>query len=108
MVLVPKLVVADSSGSGPSSSLYDADIAPVAILSDLDGTLIDSKASVIRAFEWWAGLRALPPGVADRLPHGRTSTSEGDVRAEWARTGDRRRSGNFFGRRVILGGSLWG
>ncbi len=45
------------------------------ILSDLDGTLIDSKASVISAFEWWADLRGLPPGVADRLPHGQTSTA---------------------------------
>jgi mannitol-1-/sugar-/sorbitol-6-phosphatase len=44
-------------------------------LSDLDGTLIDSKASVVRAFEWWADLRHLPPGVAERLPHGRTSTA---------------------------------
>jgi len=47
----------------------------VAILSDLDGTLIDSKASVVRAFEWWAHLRGLPPGIADRIPHGRTSTA---------------------------------
>lgn len=44
-------------------------------MSDLDGTLIDSKASVVRAFEWWADLRHLPPGVAERLPHGRTSTA---------------------------------
>ena len=44
-------------------------------MSDLDGTLIDSKASVVRAFEWWADLRHLAPGVADRLPHGRTSTA---------------------------------
>jgi mannitol-1-/sugar-/sorbitol-6-phosphatase len=45
------------------------------ILSDLDGTLIDSSASVIRAFEWWAELRGLPEGIADRVPHGRTSTA---------------------------------
>ncbi len=44
-------------------------------MSDLDGTLIDSKASVVRAFEWWADLRHLAPGVAERLPHGRTSTA---------------------------------
>jgi mannitol-1-/sugar-/sorbitol-6-phosphatase len=54
---------------------------PIAILSDLDGTLIDSKASVIRAFEWWAELRHLPPGVADRVPHGRTSTAAASVLA---------------------------
>jgi sugar-phosphatase len=44
-------------------------------LSDLDGTLIDSKASVVRAFEWWADLRHLAPGVAERLPHGRASAA---------------------------------
>lgn len=55
--------------------------ARIAILSDLDGTLIDSKASVIRAFEWWADLRGLPPGVADRIPHGRTSTAAAAVLA---------------------------
>ena len=52
-----------------------------AILSDLDGTLIDSKASVIRAFEWWADLRGLPAGVAERIPHGRTSTAAAAVLA---------------------------
>ena len=45
------------------------------ILSDLDGTVIDSSASVIRAFEWWADLRRLPEGIAGRVPHGRTSTA---------------------------------
>jgi mannitol-1-/sugar-/sorbitol-6-phosphatase len=54
---------------------------PVAILSDLDGTLIDSKASVVRAFEWWADLRNLPPGVADRLPHGRPTAAAAAVLA---------------------------
>lgn len=45
----------------------------VAILSDLDGTLLDSKASVVAAFRWWAELRGLPPDTANRVPHGRTS-----------------------------------
>jgi sugar-phosphatase len=49
-------------------------IKDFAILSDLDGTLIDSKASVLRAFRWWAELRGLDPAVADQVPHGRTST----------------------------------
>ena len=53
----------------------------IAILSDLDGTLIDSKASVIRAFEWWAELRRLPPGVAERLPHGRPTAAAAAVLA---------------------------
>ena len=56
-----------SSGSGGARR--------VAILSDLDGTLIDSKDSVRRAFAWWAELRNLPPDVVDRVPHGRTSTA---------------------------------
>lgn|GEM_PF-4249856 len=52
-----------------------------AILSDLDGTLIDSKASVLRAFAWWAELRGLDPAVADQIPHGRTSTDAAAVLA---------------------------
>lgn len=52
-----------------------------AILSDLDGTLIDSKGSVRRAFEWWAELRGLDPAVADRIPYGRTSTDAASVLA---------------------------
>jgi sugar-phosphatase len=58
-----------------------SELARIAILSDLDGTLIDSKASVIRAFEWWADLRRLPRGVADRIPHGLTSTAAAAVLA---------------------------
>lgn len=46
----------------------------IPILSDLDGTLIDSKASVVAAFRWWAELRGLSPEVANRIPFGRTST----------------------------------
>ncbi|MCW3047422.1 MAG: phosphatase [Solirubrobacterales bacterium] len=44
-----------------------------AILSDLDGTLVDSKASVDAAYRWWAELRGLPADTVDRVPHGRTS-----------------------------------
>lgn len=51
------------------------------VLSDLDGTLIDSQASVIRAFEWWADLRGLGRGIAARIPHGRTSTAAAAVLA---------------------------
>lgn len=53
----------------------------VAILSDLDGTLIDSKASVVAAFRWWAELRGLPDGIASRIPFGRTSTDAAAVLA---------------------------
>lgn len=51
------------------------------ILSDLDGTLIDSKASVVAAFRWWAHLRGLANDTADRIPHGRTSTDAASVLA---------------------------
>jgi mannitol-1-/sugar-/sorbitol-6-phosphatase len=58
------------------------DIPPtVAVLSDLDGTLIDSKASVVEAFRWWAELRRLDPTVVDRIPFGRTSTDAAAVLA---------------------------
>ncbi len=53
----------------------------VAILSDLDGTLIDSKASVTRAFRWWAELHGLPEDLVDHIPHGRTSTAAAAVLA---------------------------
>jgi mannitol-1-/sugar-/sorbitol-6-phosphatase len=43
------------------------------ILTDLDGTLIDSTRSVVAAFRWWAELRGLPADLVDRLPFGRTS-----------------------------------
>ena len=48
---------------------------PIAILSDLDGTLIDSKASIVRAFARWAELRQLAPDITNRIPHGQTSTA---------------------------------
>lgn len=46
----------------------------VPILSDLDGTLIDSTASVIAAFRWWVDMRGLPADTVSRIPFGRTST----------------------------------
>lgn len=53
----------------------------VPILSDLDGTLIDSKKSVISAFDWWAKLRGLPDNTISRIPFGRTSTDAAAVLA---------------------------
>jgi sugar-phosphatase len=50
------------------------DLPRVPILSDLDGTLIDSTASIIAVVRWWAELRNLPPTIVDRIPYGRTST----------------------------------
>ena len=52
-----------------------------AILSDLDGTLVDSKASVDAAYRWWAELRGLPADTVDRVPHGRTSADAAAVLA---------------------------
>src|SRR5262249_6935034 len=50
------------------------DLPTIPLLSAIDGTLIDSKASVIAAFRWWAAVRGLSPTVIDRIPFGRTST----------------------------------
>lgn len=55
--------------------------ADLAILSDLDGTLIDSTASTVAAYRWWAELRGLPPSVVDRIPFGRTSADAAAVLA---------------------------
>lgn len=56
-------------------------LPPVAILSDLDGTLIDSKASVVAAFRWWTEMRGLPEDTVSRIPFGRTSTDAAAVLA---------------------------
>ena len=56
-------------------------LPPLPILSDLDGTLIDSKASVVAAFRWWAESKGLPADTASRIPFGRTSTDAAAVLA---------------------------
>ena len=56
-------------------------LSSVPILSDLDGTLIDSKASVVSAFKWWAELRGLPEDSVSKIPFGRTSTDAAAVLA---------------------------
>jgi sugar-phosphatase len=53
----------------------------VPILSDLDGTLIESEHAVIAAFRWWAELRGLPMDILDHIPFGRTSTDAAAVLA---------------------------
>lgn len=53
----------------------------IPILSDLDGTLIESEQAVIAAFRWWAELRGLPMDIVDRIPFGRTSTDAAAVLA---------------------------
>lgn len=56
-------------------------LPPIPILSDLDGTLIDSTASVIDAFRWWAHLNGLPDDTADKIPFGRSSADAAAVLA---------------------------
>ena len=51
------------------------------ILSDLDGTLIDSTDAVIAAYRWWAELRGLPSDIVERIPFGRTSTDAAAILA---------------------------
>ncbi|WP_435106676.1 HAD-IA family hydrolase [Arhodomonas sp. AD133] len=57
------------------------ELSPVPILSDLDGTLIDSTASVVAAFRWWVRLRGLPEETLERIPFGRTSSDAASVLA---------------------------
>ena len=56
-------------------------LPPVPILSDLDGTLIESKESVVSAFKWWAELKGLAEDTVTRIPFGRTSTDAAAVLA---------------------------
>jgi len=56
-------------------------LSNIPILSDLDGTLIESKEAVVAAFRWWARLRGLSPDIVDHIPFGRTSTDAAAVLA---------------------------
>jgi mannitol-1-/sugar-/sorbitol-6-phosphatase len=42
----------------------------VALLCDLDGTLVDSTRVVEEVFDWWARERGLDPAVVAEVPHG--------------------------------------
>lgn len=46
-----------------------------AILSDLDGVLVDSHASVMRAWRWWADGHGIEADPDDWVEHGRPSGS---------------------------------
>jgi sugar-phosphatase len=46
------------------------------VLSDLDGVLVDSHASIMRAWRWWTARQGLGAAAADAIPQGRPS---GDV-----------------------------
>ena len=42
-----------------------------AILSDLDGVLVDSHASVMRAWRWWADGHGIEADPDEWVEHGR-------------------------------------
>ena len=46
----------------------------LAVLSDLDGTLIDSRASAEIAFRWWVESRGLGAELLENFPFGRKSS----------------------------------
>ena len=46
-----------------------------AILSDLDGVLVDSHASVMRAWRWWADRHGIDADPDEWVEHGRPSGS---------------------------------
>jgi mannitol-1-/sugar-/sorbitol-6-phosphatase len=43
------------------------------ILSDLDGVLVDSHASIMRAWRWWGARNGLPSEAVEAVQHGRPS-----------------------------------
>jgi sugar-phosphatase len=47
-----------------------------AILSDLDGVLVDSHASIMRAWRWWGALHGIESRAIAAVQHGRPS---GDI-----------------------------
>jgi mannitol-1-/sugar-/sorbitol-6-phosphatase len=44
-----------------------------AILSDLDGVLVDSHASIMRAWRWWGALHGVEAQAIEGVQHGRPS-----------------------------------
>jgi sugar-phosphatase len=43
------------------------------VLSDLDGVLVDSQASIMRAWRWWGERHGVEPAAIDAVQHGRPS-----------------------------------
>jgi len=68
----------------------------LAILSDLDGTLVDSRASAEAAFRWWVEYRGLGEEALANFPFGRKST---ELVAELAPELDAEREGALLERR---------
>jgi mannitol-1-/sugar-/sorbitol-6-phosphatase len=44
------------------------------ILSDLDGVLVDSHASIMRAWRWWGALHGVEAQAIESVQHGRPSS----------------------------------
>jgi mannitol-1-/sugar-/sorbitol-6-phosphatase len=44
-----------------------------AILSDLDGVLVDSQAAIMRAWHWWGAQNGIAGEAIDAIAHGRPS-----------------------------------
>jgi mannitol-1-/sugar-/sorbitol-6-phosphatase len=44
-----------------------------AILSDLDGVLVDSHAAIMRAWRWWGARHGIAADAIDAIPQGRPS-----------------------------------
>ena len=68
----------------------------LAVLSDLDGTLIDSRASAEAAFRWWVEQHGLGEDVLANFPFGRKST---ELVAELAPELDAEHEGEVLERR---------
>jgi sugar-phosphatase len=43
------------------------------VLSDLDGVLVDSQASIMRAWHWWGERNGVARAALDAVQHGRPS-----------------------------------
>jgi beta-phosphoglucomutase-like phosphatase (HAD superfamily) len=68
----------------------------LAILTDLDGTLVDSRASAEAAFRWWVEYRGLGEEALANFPFGRKST---ELVADLAPELDAEREGALLERR---------
>ena len=44
------------------------------VLSDLDGVLVDSEASIMRAWRWWGARHGVERAAIDAVQHGRPSS----------------------------------
>mgnify|MGYP001290367947 CR=1 FL=1 len=59
------------SGRSEQHAGADAELTARAVLLDMDGTLVDSKAAVERAWRAWAGENGLDPEEVLKVVHGR-------------------------------------